>query len=271
MVSFPNAKINLGLYITAKRPDGYHDIDTIFYPIHSIRDALEIIPASASETDITFSSSGLPIPGNTEQNLCIKAYRLLKSKFPQLPAVQVHLHKQIPMGAGMGGGSADGAFMLQLLNDRFSLGLTQQTLSTLALELGSDCPFFLENKACRATGRGEQLQPVSLNLDAYQILLINPGIHVPTGWAFAQITPGPPQYPIEQILTMPVEAWQQVLFNDFEQAVIHAHPAIGHVKDALYKAGARYASMTGTGSTVYGIFPKGQKVQLSLPDHYLVF
>lgn len=266
MVSFPNAKINLGLYITARREDGYHDIETLFYPIHTVRDALEIVPAQ--ETGIAFTSWGLPIQGDANNNLCIKAYHVFKQRYPQLPGIQAHLLKAIPMGAGLGGGSADGAFMLQLLNQCITPGATREELAAMALELGSDCPFFLENKACYASGRGEILTPVALDLNAYRIILVNPGIHVPTGWAFSQITPAPPAHPLLQILEQPVVAWKDILFNVFEAPIMLAHPDIREVKEQLYAQGALYASMTGTGSTVFGIFPKDASPSFTFPSHY---
>ena len=184
MVSFPNCKINLGLNIVNKRNDGYHDFETVFFPIH-LKDALEIIEKEKFE----FSTSGLPIEGEPEKNLCIKAYQLLKKDFPQLPAVQMHLHKAIPMGAGLGGGSADGAFTLKLLNKKFDLSLSEKQLINYSLQLGSDCPFFILNKPCFATGRGEILEQIDLDLSEYKILIVHPAIHISTAWAFSTIKP----------------------------------------------------------------------------------
>ncbi len=185
MIVFPNCKLNLGLHILGKRPDGFHNLETVFYPL-PIQDALEIIQHPSSNTDIEFSASGLPVDGNTTDNICVKAYHLLRQAFPDLPAVKMHLHKTIPMGAGLGGGSADGAFALTLLNKKFNLGLDEQALIGYALALGSDCPFFIKNTACYATGRGEVLEELQLDLSAYTFAIVNPGIHINTGWAFAQ-------------------------------------------------------------------------------------
>lgn len=251
MLLFPNCKINLGLHILNKREDGFHNLETVFYPI-SINDALEIIPAA--DTDLQFSQTGLTVEGNEADNICVKAYHLLKKDFPQLPGAKMHLHKAIPMGAGLGGGSADGAFALQLLNTIFKLQLTQQQLINYALQLGSDCPFFIINQPCFATGRGEIMEPVPLDLSAYKIAIINPRIHVNTGWAFSQLTPAVPAKSIQQIITQPIQTWKDEMKNDFEDVVFAAHPSIKSIKETLYNSGALYAAMSGSGSTVFGIF-----------------
>jgi len=251
MVVFPNCKINLGLHITGKRPDGFHSLETVFYPV-ALTDMLEIITADA----VSFQSTGLPIPGAADNNLCLKAYHLLKKDFPNLPPVQMHLHKNIPMGAGLGGGSADGAFALQLINNKYKLGLSTEQLIAYAAQLGSDCPFFILNQACYATGRGEILQPVSLDLSGWHFVLVNPGIHVNTKWAFEQITPGPSGKDLLAIIQSPVDEWKKSLSNDFEAPIAKAYPAIQEIKDQLHALGASYAAMTGSGSTVFGLFNK---------------
>ena len=288
MIVFPNCKINLGLHILNKREDGYHNLETVFYPVQ-LRDALEVVRRddgrqmtddthhSPLSTHISFSSTGLTITGDEANNLCIKAYHLLKKDFPALPPVQMHLHKAIPMGAGLGGGSADGAFALKLLNEKFQLGLSTQQLIDYALQLGSDCPFFIVNKPCYATGRGEKLETVELDLSAYHFAIVNPGIHVNTGWAFAQLNsngsgrsfdssqdehPDP-----KSIIQQPIETWKDQLINDFEEPVSKAHPEIATIKQQLYDAGAVYASMTGSGSTVFGIFEENPV--LKFPENYL--
>ncbi len=264
MIKFPNAKINLGLRVTNKREDGYHDLQTIFYPV-LFKDALEFI-AEPSATSNKFTQTGFPVPGETKDNLCLKAYELIKKIHPEIPFLNIHLHKTIPMGAGLGGGSADAAFMLQMLNENFCLKLEDNILAELALKLGSDCPFFLLNKPAYAEGRGEKLKPVDLDLSAYKILIVNPGIHVPTGWAFSQLQPAPPDTSLEDIIKLPVASWKDFMLNDFEQAVFNAHPKISELKSLMYSAGALYASMTGSGSTVFGIFPVLQKDNIILPD-----
>ena len=255
MLLFPNCKMNLGLHILNKREDGFHNLETVFYPV-DLKDALEIIPSHHANTAIEFTSTGLVVDGNSDDNICIKAYHLLKKDFPELPAVKMHLHKAIPMGAGLGGGSADGAFTLQLLNTKFNLNLSTAQLLHYALQLGSDCPFFIINKPCYATGRGEILEEIDLDLGKYKMVLINPGIHVNTGWAFSQLTPTLPQKSIAAIIAQPITTWRQELQNDFEKPVFEKYPAIQKIKDTLYEQGAVYAAMSGSGSTVYGIFEK---------------
>jgi 4-diphosphocytidyl-2-C-methyl-D-erythritol kinase len=272
MVFFPNCKINLGLNITGKRPDGFHDLETVFYPIQ-IKDAVEIINDKNNQRsthNVSCSISGLPIDGNTDDNLCVKAYRLLKKDFPDLPAVHIHLHKVIPMGAGLGGGSADGAFTLKLLNKKFDLGLPESVLFRYAMELGSDCPFFIINKPCFATGRGENLTPVNIDLTGYKFIVIHPGIHVDTRLAFSTIQPSKPARSINEIIHDPIGSFKEKLINDFEKSIFSKHPEIRKIKDELYKNGAIYASMTGSGSAVYGIFEKDKSTKISVPQHYFV-
>lgn len=257
MIVFPNCKINLGLHIVGKRDDGYHDLETIFYPL-PFKDALEIIPTHNKEEN-EFIATGLTVDGNPEDNLCLKAWYLLKKDFPKLPAVKIHLHKAIPMGAGLGGGSADAAFMLRMLNDHFKLDIFEERLIRLALELGSDCPFFIINKPCFATGRGEVLEEVAVALSAYKIVLINPGVHINTAWAFAQRSDGSKpsdrcDKSLKEIVLQPIETWKNTLQNDLEEPVFKAYPEIKAIKENLYRQGAIYAAMSGSGSTVFGIF-----------------
>lgn len=266
LLSFPNCKINLGLHVINKRTDGYHNLETIFFPIGK-QDALEIITAD----HLSFKTSGLAIGGKAEDNLCVKAYQLLKEHFPKLPAVSIHLHKTIPMGAGLGGGSADGAFMLTLLNNKYKLELTEQQLITFALLLGSDCPFFIQNKPCFAEGRGEMLTPININLEAYSICIVNPGIHISTKEAFEKLVPKQPQKKIREIIQQPVNTWKDELVNDFEQPVFELFPSISEIKSKLYAAGAVYASMTGSGSTVFALFEKHMSPKLEFPETYGVF
>jgi 4-diphosphocytidyl-2-C-methyl-D-erythritol kinase len=263
MILFPNCKINLGLNIVQRRPDGYHDLETIFYPI-PLKDVLEVIPS----TRFQFIPSGLKIPGDEKTNLCLKAYRLIKDKFPSLPPVEIHLYKHIPVGAGLGGGSADGAFMLRALNDRFDLGLSEDQLNSLAGQIGSDCPFFLFNKPCFARGRGDLLQTIQLDLSCYSFLLIDPRIHVETAWAFSQLAPIPPQESIKEIIQGPISGWRGQLINDFEMPVMRKYPQLENIKSKLYKARALYASMTGSGSCFYGIFEKNAIPSLSFEENF---
>ncbi len=271
MIVFPNCKINLGLNILHKRSDGYHNIETIFYPI-PFTDVLEINEYKEPERSsfIPFTISGLAIQGDSSTNLCMKAYKMLKVDFPKIPHIQMHLHKAIPAGAGLGGGSADAAFALKLLNTIFGLGLSQKQLLEYAGELGSDCPFFIINTPCFAEGRGEYLQEVNIDLSAYKFVIVNPGIHIDTGRAFLNISPHIPEMRLPEIITSPVEKWKDLLVNDFEKLIFKQHREIVDIKDSLYVAGATYASMSGSGSTVYGIFPKEKKIELSFPPHYFV-
>lgn len=251
MLLFPNAKINLGLNIVSKREDGFHNIESCFYPI-PWHDSLEVIEAAS----FAFHAYGLDIPGDTSSNLCVKAYDLLKADF-DIPPIEIHLLKKIPMGAGMGGGSADGAFTLKLINDLFKLGLSNSKLETYALQLGSDCPFFIKNQPVIAKGRGEQLESITLDLSGYHLAIHNPGIHISTKEAYAGITPNQPTHSIKEVLSTPMEAWKDHLVNDFEASIFINHPAIAQLKKDMYQAGAIYASMTGSGSTVFGLF-KGE-------------
>lgn len=263
MVIFPNCKINLGLHILQKREDGFHNLETIFYPIPLV-EALEII--HANETSITIT--GLKIDSTEQENICIKAYHLLKKDF-HLPAVKIHLHKNIPIGAGLGGGSADGAFALLLLNKKFNLNLTEEQLISYALALGSDCPFFIKNTPCFATKQGEVLQEVDIDLSSYKLVLINPHIHINTGWAFSQIEPNENRTSLSEIIQQPVQQWKERLINDFEKAIFQYHPAIKEIKEQLYSKGAFYAAMSGSGSTVFGLFKKNKTPLLNFPDYFI--
>jgi 4-diphosphocytidyl-2-C-methyl-D-erythritol kinase len=272
MICFPTCKINLGLRITNKRADGFHALETVFFPI-SIKDALEIIiEPDSNAAPITFTSSGLAINGDTSDNLCFKAYLLLKKDYPSIPNIKMHLHKTIPMGAGLGGGSADGAFTLVALSQLFNLQLSEQALLNYALQLGSDCPFFILNCPAYATGRGEILKPIHVNLDGYRIVIVNPGIAISTKLAFSLITPQVPDTNMEAIICEPVISWKENLINDFEAPIFNSFPEIANIKETLYQKGAVYASMTGTGSTVYGIFPTSiiDSLSFNFPSHYFI-
>lgn len=268
MVIFPNCKINLGLRILRKRADGYHDLETVFYPV-PLTDVLEILPSPLPQPECELS--GLPVPGDPAQNLCLKAWHLLKRDFPELPAVRCWLHKIIPTGAGLGGGSADGAFMLKALNDLFRLSLSQEQLMDYALKLGSDCPFFLMNQPALASGRGEQLRPVSLDLSGYSITLVFPGIPISTAWAFQQIRPQEPEGDsLETLITQPLSTWAGRLVNDFEAPVFSAHPEIAAIRDTLYEAGAEFAALSGSGSTVFGLSRQPLTFPRPFPSSYFV-
>jgi 4-diphosphocytidyl-2-C-methyl-D-erythritol kinase len=270
MIVYPNCKINLGLHILHKRADGYHDLETVFYPIH-LTDILEIVPDnSANGSTVQYTQSGITIEGDPAANLCVKAYELLKKEYPRLPAARLHLHKLIPTGAGLGGGSADASFTLRLLNEYFKLDIPDQRLQELSLVLGSDCPFFIINKPCYATGRGEILEPVMVDLSGYTLVIVNPGFHISTAKAFAGVRPAIPAKSIKEIIAQPVSSWADELVNDFEKPLFYAFPEIAAIKEELYHKGASYASMSGSGSTVYGLFPAGKPLILNLPPDYFI-
>jgi 4-diphosphocytidyl-2-C-methyl-D-erythritol kinase len=259
MIRFPNCKINLGLYVTNKRADGYHDLETVFYPLQ-VCDALEMVPA----TEASLHMSGLPVQGDEKNNLVWKAWQLLNEKFPgKLSPQAIYLLKTIPMGAGLGGGSSDGAFALSMLNDIGKLGLNKGQLAEMALQLGSDCPFFIYNSPQFATGRGEQMHPISVNLSAYSIQLICPEVHVSTAAAFAMMQPKPATFHLKQLPDLPIKDWKDQVINDFEMPVFAQHPELQSIKQQLYNQGAIYASMSGSGSAIYGIFEKEKKAQIN--------
>ncbi len=253
MISFPNAKINIGLNITEKRSDGFHNLESIFLPVIGLHDVLEIVEIKDS-THLQFSSSGIVIDGKDSDNLVLKAYQLLKSDF-NLPALSVHLHKVIPTGAGLGGGSSDASFMLKMLNEMFNLNLTNENLKVYAEKLGSDCPFFIENTPQFATGKGEILEKINLFLPKSFLVIIKPQIHVPTKAAFAGIVPKKPQVNLNELITKLPYQWKEFAKNDFEQSIFAQFPEIEKIKTRLYELGAEYASMSGSGSAVFGIFP----------------
>ncbi|NQW78029.1 MAG: 4-(cytidine 5'-diphospho)-2-C-methyl-D-erythritol kinase, partial [Chitinophagaceae bacterium] len=247
MIQFSPCKINLGLSILEKRADGFHALETVFYPL-ALHDIVEVVP----EKSFKFSHTGISIPGDTSNNLCVKAYQLLKANFPQISGVQIHLHKNIPMGAGLGGGSGDGTTVLKIINTLFNLNLSKEQLLNFAASLGSDCPFFIFNEACHATGRGEILEPIAIDLSNYTIALIHPGIHIATSWAFQQLSPCVKEKSIATIIKQPIETWKTELINDFEAPVFKAHPSLEAFKNNLYGQGAIYASMSGSGSSIFG-------------------
>ena len=250
MISFPNAKINLGLNIVEKRQDGYHNIESVFYPIAWF-DALEIIKSEA----FSFNSSGLTIPGNTENNLIVRACDLfIRDGLLGSEYISIHLHKVLPMGAGIGGGSADGAFALKMLNEIFELKLSSNQLQEYASQLGSDCSFFIENTPKFCFGKGSEFEEIELDIKGKYIVLVNPQIHISTAEAYAGVKPQRPTTSLKEIIKRPISDWKGLLKNDFEEKIVVNHPEIGVIKDKLYKLGALYASMTGSGSTVFGIF-----------------
>lgn len=248
MIRFAPCKINLGLHVIEKRQDGYHNLETCFFPVPWY-DVIEVVPGEVTQ----LTMSGIEVQGDPGANLCMRAYELLRSVCA-LPPVAMHLHKSIPTGAGLGGGSADGAHMLRALNDRFELKLSQADLLAYAAQLGSDCPFFLFDEPMLGTGRGEVLSPVAVTLKAYFLVVVKPPVHVSTAEAYAGIEPKIPRYGLRDVLARPLHTWRDILVNDFEQSVFRKFPQLGEIKDHLYALGARYASMSGSGAAVFGIF-----------------
>lgn len=258
MISFPNAKINLGLQVLRRRGDGFHDIETVFYPV-ALHDSLEIIPAPGNET--TIAHYGIPVPG--DDDLCLKACALLREDHDLSP-VTIHLLKGIPVGAGLGGGSSDAAHTLRILNNMFSLGLDDAALEQLAAKLGSDCPFFIRNRPVLATGRGEVFEGVDIDLAGKLLLLADPGIHISSREAYAMVSPAAGRPSLRDIIKTPIGEWKDILVNDFEKTVFSLYPRIRELRDRMYGAGAVYASMSGSGSVVYGIFDSDGRDALAL-------
>lgn len=258
MISFPNAKINLGLNIIRKRKDGFHDIQTVFYPVFHLFDALEFQKADTFSIHCTGMELNIP----TEQNILYKVFKNVREKFPNLPSVEIHLMKNIPHGGGLGGGSSNAAFFLQMLDTCFSLKMPEEMKQEITLETGSDCPFFLKNVPSLAERRGDVLREIPLDLTPYTLQIICPEIHISTALAFAHCIPGEPERSPEQIIEQPVDTWKDHLKNDFEKEVFLMYPVLNKIKAQLYEQGALYASMSGTGSTIYGIFPKNEKADI---------
>ncbi len=248
MINFPNAKINIGLNILNRRSDGYHNIETVFYPV-KINDALEVVESS----ELRFTTSGIEIPGFANENLCLKAYELLRADY-DLPLVHIHLHKNIPIGAGLGGGSADAAFFIKLMNEKFNLGMDMDAMEGYARTLGADCAFFLHNKPLFAKEKGDVFESVDIDLSAYHVVLVMPDIHVSTGEAYRAVRPAVPQTSLKNLVEAAPSQWKATIKNDFEEGIFKIQPGIRGVKVALYEAGAIYASMSGSGASVYGIF-----------------
>ena len=246
MIVYPNAKINLGLNILRKREDGYHDISSVFYPLKECVDVLEIVKSDNFE----FTKSGIEIPNG--ENICEKAWNLLHTDF-EIGNVKIHLHKQIAIGAGLGGGSADASFTLKALNELFELKLTNKELEKYALQLGADCPFFIDNKPKFVEGIGEKMTSVDLDFSEYEIRLINPKIHISTKEAYTDVVPRIPQKSISDVIELPINEWKDKLRNDFEDSVFLKYPKLKSIKEILYNEGSLYGSMTGSGSFFYSI------------------
>jgi len=250
MIVFPNAKINIGLQVLKKRSDQYHELETVFYPVN-IYDVLEVIEAK----ETAFYPTGIVIDGKMEDNICVKAYYLLAKDY-KLPSVEIHLHKTIPIGAGLGGGSSDAAFMIKALNDKFELKLSIEKMENYAATLGADCAFFIQNKPLFAEGIGTDLSEISLDLSSYYFVVVKPKIHISTSEAYKSIIPDSMGKDLNKAILEPIENWKNSVINDFEAAIVNSYPEIGEIKQQLYDVGAIYASMSGSGSALYGIFRK---------------
>lgn len=265
MITFPNAKINIGLFVTSKRADGYHNLETLFFPVKRLCDALEIIAHDGAEDQ--FTTSGLTIDGHAQDNLCIKALQLVRSEFP-VPPLKIHLHKKIPFGAGLGGGSADAAFMLKMLNQLFNINYSESQLEMMAALLGADCPVFIKNRPVLAKGIGNEFYPTDINLKNYWLQVVIPPVHVPTATAYQHIIPRKPDTPLDKLINTSPENWKSVIVNNFEINVFKNYPIVESVKNRFYENGALYASMSGSGSSVFGLFDS--EPQIAWPQDHTV-
>lgn len=261
MIAFPNAKINLGLSVIEKRPDNYHNLETLFYPV-GLKDVLEVVHNKGGKESYTWNNTGLQIDAPAEENICIKALDLLK-KDHEIGPVQVHLHKVIPFGAGLGGGSSDGAAMLMLLNDLFELNISREKLKKYAAVLGADCAFFIDNEPSFAKGIGDELEAVDIDLRGYYLVLVVPPVHVSTANAYKYVIPAVPEFRVKEVIKLPVEEWKDKLKNDFEESVFTGFPELKEMKYYLYDRGAVYASMSGSGSSLFGLFREKPDIVIS--------
>ncbi len=252
MITFPHAKINIGLQVTERRPDGYHNLDTVFYPI-PIQDALEVIVAEGADYDCRLHISGIEIAGDPDTNLVVRAYRLLAADYT-LPSVDIYLHKHIPTGAGLGGGSADASFMLRLLNEMFALGISTDKLEAYAAQLGADCPFFITGRPVYATGIGNEFHSIDLDLSGWHLVVVKPDVFVSTKEAYSMVRPAKPEVTLDQKIALPLDEWKESISNDFEEGIFALHPELNDIKAKLYALGARYAAMSGSGSALFGLF-----------------
>lgn len=260
MVTFPNAKINLGLDVVAKRPDGYHNLETIFYPV-PLQDILEItVTEEEGAPDYTFKMHNAVFEGDNNDNLVVKAYKILAADH-KLPKVEMSLYKNIPTGAGLGGGSADAAFALKMLNEIACLNLSDEQLEAYAARIGADCAFFIKNTPAYATGIGNILSPTVCSISGYHLVLVKPDIHISTKEAYSLVTPAAAETPLTEIAALAVEEWKGKMKNDFEKSVFANHPQMEKIKEELYNMGAVYASMSGSGSAFFGLFTEQQDIE----------
>lgn len=265
MIAFANAKINLGLQVLRRRNDGYHDLETVFYPV-GVHDVIEVIESDKTRLHLT----GVNIPISAQDNLCLRAYDLVKER-ADIPPVDIYLHKGIPVGAGLGGGSSDAAAVLRLLNDVFALGLREIELMEMASRLGADCAFFIRNKPVFATGIGDVFEPIDLDLSQYQVVVVKPDIHVNTREAYETLAPNSTGNGLKDAVRLPVSNWKGRVANDFEPGIFHRYPVIGRIKMQLYESGALYAAMSGSGSAVFGIFEDKIRLDETFAEHHVFY
>ncbi len=265
MLIYSNAKINIGLNIVEKRSDGFHNIETIFFPI-GLQDAIEIAD-SKTQAPYTFSSSGIPININAEDNIVVKAYKLIREKY-NFPAQDIHLHKKVPFGAGLGGGSANAAYMIKLLNKKFNLGMSHEYMENEVKKLGSDCAFFIKNEPAFADQKGDHLKSINIDLSGYHLLLIKPDIHISTPEAYANITAKQAKISLKELIKEPIENWKGLIKNDFEENIFLNHPLLAKIKNELYEQGALYASMSGSGSSLFGLFKNTPHISPQWKEHF---
>lgn len=268
MLLYPNAKINIGLFVTARRPDGYHDLETVFYPV-PLRDVLEIKPMPKEQVHYLLQTVGHEIAGLPEDNLIIRVYKDMKAHY-DLPPLDIYLQKRIPMGAGLGGGSSDAAFMIRALNEEFRLGMTDDEMAERVAKYGADCAFFIHNRPAYATGIGDQLTPIEFSLKGWYLVLVKPDIFISTKEAYSGVTPRQAPCHLPDAVRKDVYEWKDFIHNDFEESVFPQHPAIAAIKETLYDMGAAYASMSGSGSTVFGLFRHDcEEASRVFPEYYV--
>ena len=269
MILYPNAKVNIGLNIKFKRDDGFHELETLMYPVN-LTDKLTMEISKNRNNTISFTSDGISIDGNPEDNLIVKAYKLLDSIY-NLPSMDVHLQKLIPFGAGLGGGSADCSFAIKGISELCNLKLSIEQMEKLSTELGSDCPFFIENEPAIAKGRGEQLESFDINLDNYHFVIVIPPLLISTKKAYSLVKPKMPSRNLSELLELDIESWRNLVKNDFENSVFSQYPEIRDIKDSLYKKGAKYAALSGSGSAVFGIFQSRADLTKAFPENYFIW
>lgn len=266
MITFPNAKINLGLNVVSRRPDGYSNLETVFYPI-PVCDALELL--DSDEKGLKFVQTGLEVDGDVEKNLVVRAFRAVEKAAGRTFDAEVHLQKSIPFGAGIGGGSADASFMIRMMNEHYHLGWSDEKMAEIAITIGADCPIFIYNRPMYAEGKGEILSDIDVNLSGYYFVLVKPNVHVSTADAFRGITPAPAKINCRDIVSLPMTEWKGKLENDFEKTIFALHPSVAAIKEKLYELGAVYASMSGSGSSLFGFFEEKPNLEGLFGDAYV--